>query len=206
MKSRASASTPKLSTFVLLLAAFCGSCSSNVTLSAGRDDAPSLKVDQPFPSAGSIEMQLDVGSYNIRSAANDRIRVTFSGNIGNATAALATNGSHAMLVVKDTPHNNFKATVEVPRTADLVVRHAGGDLDMAAIAGNKDIDSKAGDLTITAGSPNDYSTLDATVKIGDLDGGPFGSADGDLSHHLAWSGHGKYTFRASLGAGDLKLK
>jgi hypothetical protein len=52
---------------------------------------------------------------------------------------------------------------------------------MAGVAGNKDINSKAGDVTITAGSPNDYSTLDATVKIGDLDGGPFGSADGNLS-------------------------
>ena len=65
MKSRASASTPKLSTSVLLLAAFCGSCSSNITLSSGRDDPPSLKGDQPFPSAGSTEMQLDVGTYNI---------------------------------------------------------------------------------------------------------------------------------------------
>jgi hypothetical protein len=187
MKFCASASVPKLNLSVLLLAAFCASCSSNVTLSTGRDDPPSLKADQPFPSAGSIEMQFDAGTYNIRPAGNDRIRVTFSGNSGNATAALAINGSRAMLSVKDTPHNNFKATVEVPGTADLMVRLAGGDLDMSAVVGNKDIDSKAGDVTVTAGSPNDYSTVDATVKIGDLDGGPFGSADGNLSHHLAWS-------------------
>jgi hypothetical protein len=151
-------------------------------------------------------MQLDGGAYTIRPAENDRIRVTFSVNSGDATAALAINGSHATLAVKDTPHNNFKASVEVPGTADLVVRLAGGDLDMAAVVGNKDIDSKAGDVRITAGPPNDYSTVDATVKVGDLHGGPFGSADGNLSHHLAWSGQGKYTLRANLGAGDLRLK
>ena len=94
----------------------------------------------------------------------------------------------------------------MPGTADLVARLAGGDLDIAAVVGNKDIDLKAGDVTISAGPPNDYSIVDATVKVGDLDGGPFGSADGNLSHHLAWSGHGKYTLRANLGAGDLRLR
>ena len=164
MKFHVSASAPKLTTSVLLLTVFCASCSSKITLSTGHDDPPSLKADQPFPSAGSIEMQLDGGTYTIHPAENDRIRVTFSGNSGDATAALAINGSHATLAVKDTPHNNFKATVEVPGTADLVVRLAGGDLDMAAVVGNKDIDSKAGNITITAGSLIDDSTLDATVK------------------------------------------
>jgi hypothetical protein len=172
----------------------------------GPNNPPVLKAEKPFASAGSIEMELDGGNYQVRSAAGDSIRVTFSGNTGNATADLSTNGTHATLAVRDTPHNNFTATIEVPKTSDVVLRLAGGNLEMAAITGNKDIDSKAGNVEITAGSANDYASVDATVKVGNLSGGPFGEPDGSLSHHLAWSGHGKYTLRANLGAGNLELK
>jgi len=203
MKPRANPSTLSRILPAVLFAFFCASCSS---ISSGPGNPPVVKADQPFPSAGSIEMQLDSGDFHIRPADGDRIRVTFSGNTANAAAALAINGAHATLAVNHTPHNNFNATIEVPKTADLVIHFTAGDLDLAPITGNKDIDSKAGDLTIAAGSPNDYASVDATVKVGDLSGGPFGAATGEISHHLAWSGPGKYTLRASLTAGDLNLK
>ena len=185
---------------ILLAAAFCASCSST-----GVNNPAAVKVEKPFAAAGNIEIQLDGGNYEVRPAAGDTIRVTFSGNSGNAIADLSTAGTRATLAIKNTPHNNFKATIEVPKASDLVLRLSGGDLDVGAITGNKDIDSGAGDVGIAA-NPGDYASVDATVKVGDLDGGTFGSADGSLSHHLAWSGHGKYTLRARLGAGDLKLK
>jgi hypothetical protein len=45
MKFCASPSALKLPTAPLLLAAFCASCSSNITLSTGPDYPPSLKAD-----------------------------------------------------------------------------------------------------------------------------------------------------------------
>lgn len=192
-----------LKTAAVILAAVCASCGS---ISTGPNNPPVVKADQPFPAGGNIEMQLDGGNYQVRPADGDRIRVTFSGNTGSAAANLSVTGSHATLAVNNTPHNNFTATIEVPKTTDLVIRLAAGNLEMAAITGSKDVDSKAGNVEIAAGSSNDYASADATVSVGNLDGGPFGEAEGTLSHHLAWSGHGKYTLRASLGAGNLELK
>ena len=168
--------------------------------------APVMKVDKPFTAAGSIEMQLDGGDYIIRASPDERIRVSFGGNTGNAAADLGTSGTHANLVIRDTPHSNFRATVEVPATADLTVHLSGGNLEVAAIAGNKEIDSKAGNVGIAIPNANDYGTVDATVKVGNLNAGPFGDSGSGLSPHLKWSGSGKYTLRASLGAGNLELK
>ena len=189
---------------ILLAAIALASCSSRSEQATVM--APVMKVDKPFAAAGSIEMQLDGGDYIIRASPDERIRVSFAGDTGNAAADLETNGTHANLVIRDTPHGNFRATVEVPATADLTVHLSGGNLEVAAITGNKDIDSKAGNVGIAIPNSNDYGTVDATVKVGNLNAGPFGDSGSGLAPHLKWSGSGKYTLRASLGAGNLELK
>ncbi len=185
---------------VILLALGLASCSST------PDQPQAVKVEQPFAAAGSIEMQLEGGDYVVRAAPDERIRVFFGGNTGNAVAELVTNGTHANLAIRDTPHNNFRATVEVPKAADLVVHLTGGNLEIAAITGNKEIDSKAGNVEISISNPNDYGSVDASVKVGNLGAGPFGDSGSGLSPHLVWSGPGKYGLRANLGAGNLTLK
>jgi hypothetical protein len=183
-----------------LIAVFFSSCAS------APDQPMVVKAEKPFAAGGSIEMQLDGGNYEIRPASADRIRISFGGNTGSATADVTTVGAHANLAIKDTPHNNFKATVEVPQTTDLVLHLTGGNLEMAAITGNKEIDSKAGNVTVAVGDSNDYSTVDASVAVGNLEAGPFGRTDSGVGKHLTWSGRGQYTLHANLGAGNLELK
>jgi hypothetical protein len=190
---------------VILVALGLASCSSK---RHEPDPVPEhiVKVEKPFAAAGSIEMQLESGDYVVRAATDERIRVSFGGNTGNAVAELATNGTHANLTIRDTPHNDFRVTIEVPQVADLAVHLTGGNLQVAAITGNKEIDSKAGNVEISIQSPNDYGTVDAAVTVGNLNGGPFGDSGSGLSPHLKWSGSGKYGLRANLGAGNLQLK
>ena len=183
----------------VLIAVFFSSCAS------APDQPMVVKAEKPFAAGGSIEMQLDGGNYEIRPA-SDRIRISFGGNSGSATADVTTVGAHANLAIKDTPHNNFKATVEVPQTTDLVLHLTGGSLEMAAITGNKEIDSKAGNVTVAVGDSNDYSTVDASVEVGNIEAAPFGRADSGIGKHFTWSGRGKHTLHANLGAGNLQLK
>jgi hypothetical protein len=165
-----------------------------------------MKGEKPFAAAGSIEMQLGSGDYLIRAASDELIRVSFGGNTGNAVAELATNGTHANLAIRDTPHNDFRVTILVPQVADLAVHLTGGNLQIEAITGNKEIESKAGNVGISIQNPNDYRSVDASVTVGNLNGGPFGDSGSGLSPHLKWSGSGKYGLRANLGAGNLELK
>ena len=191
------------SNLILLAAITLVSCSSGPERNTVT--APVVKADKPFAAGGSIEMQLGGGDYTIRASPDEHVRVSFSGNIGNATADLETTGTHANLAIRDTPNSNFQATVAVPATTNLTIHLAAGHLELGAITGDKDIDSKAGNVEIAIPNANDYGTVDATVTAGNLSGGPFGESGSGLSPHLKWSGSGKYTLRAKLGAGNLEL-
>jgi hypothetical protein len=169
------------------------------------ETAPSRVADKPFVAAGKINIALDGGGYEIKTAADNHIRVAVSGNTGDTKVDVAVDGSSADVKIKNTPHNNFRAIVEVPATADLVVRLSGGELKIAAITGNKDVESYAGNVQIAVGDPNDYASVDAAVKAGDLDASPFGGSKSGLLQDFNWSGKGKYTLRAHLGAGNLVL-
>jgi hypothetical protein len=163
-----------------------------------------------FVSGGRIDMQLGGGSYTIRPASDTHIRVTIGSDSGRARVALTTNATRATVSVTDTPSENFQATIEVPKVSDLIVRLSGGNLVLSGITGNKDIDSVAGNTEISIGDPNEYASMEATVKAGDLNVGAFSGARTEdsfgLLHRATWSGKGRYTLRANLGAGNLVLR
>src|SRR5262249_17941597 len=151
-----------------------------------------------FVSAGKITMDLDGGSYVVRAAADNHIRVTLTGNTGNTRSDVTARATDASVQVTDTPRN-FRATIEVPSAADLVVHFKGGELVMEPITGNKDVQSYGGDIRIGVGNPDDYSSVDASVKAGEIDASAFGGSKSGLLPHFTWSGHGKYSLRADLG-------
>jgi hypothetical protein len=78
-------------------------------------------------------------------------------------------------------------------------------LTITGVSGNKDVDSYAGNVTIAV-DPNEYASVDTSVKAGDLNARPFAVMKSGLLQSFKWSGKGKYTLRAWLGAGNLELK
>ena len=170
--------------------------------------AQTKTADKAFVTGGKVDIHLDAGDYEVRAASDNHVRVTMTGRTGNATVDVAVAGARADVTVKDTSHTNFKCVIEVPKVSDVAIRLSAGDLDVQEIAGSKDIESTAGDVRIVVGKSDDYGKVDASVKVGDLSPGPFGGSkkEGLISQSVSWSGKGKYTLRASLGAGDLKLK
>jgi hypothetical protein len=163
-------------------------------------------TDKSFAAGGKVSMQLESGNYTVRAAADNHIRVTLGSNVGNSKVEVHTTGTQANVAVKDTPHNNFQATIEVPKTSDVTIRLTAGNLTMEAITGNKDIESTAGNVEIAVGDPKDYASVDASNKAGDINASAFGGSKSGLFPHFTWSGSGKYTIRASLGAGNLTLR
>jgi hypothetical protein len=191
-------------------AAACGGSESPRTETATpppsqTNDAAKV-TEKPFLSGGKIEMQLGGGSYTIRPGDGDAIRVTLGGNVGATNVDVTTTDTQATVTVKDTPHNNFQATIDVPPRADLVIRLAAGDLKVESISGSKDVESMAGNVDIVTGDSKDYASVDASVRAGDLNAGPFGESQSGLFRSFTWSGNGKYTLRARLTAGNLTLR
>lgn len=175
-----------------------------VSLSAQNPGSP---AEKDFVSGGKIEMTLESGDYHIRASSDDRIHVRWNeASAKGVRVKLTANGKSAELHVENTPHNNFHATIEVPAVTDVRVRLTAGNLEMAPIKGDKDIEANAGDLNISVGSSNDWDEVDASVTAGDLHAPAFHAAKGGLFRSLKWKGPGKYRLHVHLTAGDIRLR
>jgi hypothetical protein len=189
---------------IVAAASLCAFACGPMDTRSTRTGAP-LTAEKPFAAGGRIEMQLESGNYEIHAAAGNRVRIATDEHIGDASVEVTTEGTRATVQTKNTP-NQFRATIEVPVAADLVVHLTAGNLDIDAIAGSKDISSNAGNIKIAVGNADDYASVDATLKAGDIDASAFGGSKSGLMPHFTWSGPGKRTIRADLGAGNLVLR
>lgn len=179
-----------------------------MALLAAAADQP--VVEKAFPSGGRVRMTLEAGAYTIRAAQSDVIRVTWDPTSYEGKeqvhVAVDLNGDDAKVRVENTPHNNFRATIEVPYHSDLHIRLTAGDLNVQDISGSKDIESRAGDMNIDIVEPNDYGKVDASVVAGDLNASAFNVTKGGLFRSFDWHGPGKNRLHAHLLAGDLNLR
>ena len=164
-------------------------------------------AEKDFVSGGKVEMTLESGDYNIRASSDNRIHVRWNeASAKGVRVKLTTNGKSADVRVENTPHDNFHATIEVPALADLRVRLTAGNLEMAGIKGDKDIELNAGNLNISVGNSSDWGDVDASVTAGDIHAPAFQAAKGGLFRSFNWKGPGKYRLHVHLMAGDLNLR
>jgi hypothetical protein len=168
-----------------------------------------VAVDKPFPKAGTIKMTLAAGDYRISGRSDDRIRVSWRADrseqgrnvradleIRDKTAVLTTGGFR----------NGIHFTIDVPARSDIEIDLTAGDLEVRGVEGSKRVESWAGDVSIDVGQPEQYRTVEASVRAGDLRAEPFKVNKGGLMRSFTWTGKGQYSLKAKLFAGDLTLR
>jgi hypothetical protein len=161
-------------------------------------------AEKDFVSGGKVRITLESGDYDIRASADNRIHVRWN-QATRTRVKLTTNGNSADLRVENTP-NNFHATIEVPALTDLRIRLTAGNLAVAGIKGDKDIEANAGNLNISVGSSSDWGDVDASVTAGDINASPFRESRGGLFRSFHWQGPGKYRLHVHVMAGDVNLR
>src|SRR4051812_15376602 len=190
---------------IILVAVLAGAIAARAA-----DKGASNRAEQPFSNNGHIRMELGGGDYEIRPGAADKIVVTYNTERPEQMKDVEVKfvgGRDSTKLKVHGPHNNFKAVIEVPPVSDLHVRLLAGDLRLLeGVQGNKDVESHAGDLTINVGNAQDYGSVDASVRAGDLNAPAFRVSKGGLFRSFSQQGPGKYRLHAHLGAGDLVLK
>ncbi|HEX4348497.1 MAG TPA: hypothetical protein VHZ73_13055 [Vicinamibacterales bacterium] len=174
-------------------------------IDSGPDDPPRT-TEQPFAEGGTIDVQIDKGDCDITNNAAAAIRVTLSGHVRLAISDITLNGPRATVTVRQAPQNKFHCTVDVPKAEELTVTMGGGDLRVGDIATRTDVQTGAGDTDIIVGTASDYASVEAVVGAGDLAAGPFGGGQSGIAPKFNWTGPGKRTLVAHLGAGDLRLR
>jgi hypothetical protein len=155
-------------------------------------------------------LHLHDGDVRVVGSDSEKISIHVEGKNAeqarNIKIQLKRQGSAVDLKLSHVPKKELQVTIEIPRSTNLYARMRGGDLCVQGVVGDKDLELTAGDLTIQVGSPEDYSHIDLSVRVGDIRGSQFGDPKGWLGNSVRRNGTGKYRLHAHVMAGDLVLK
>ncbi len=163
-------------------------------------------VEAKFASGGRVRMDLCSSGIELIGTDQPRLRVSYHPERADVKVRIQASGDRADLQITNCPRNNFRATIEVPKSSDLYVRMFAGQLSVREITGDKDVVLHFGQLNMDIGKPEDYARVDASVNSGQLDVSPFGVSKGGLFRSFDQSGPGKYRVYAHVGAGQLELR
>ena len=176
---------------------------------SAQDSTRSGSLERPFVSDGRVTMDLVAADYKVISSPDNRVRIDWSVRDADALRNVRTTAEvhdKEVRVGTNGPKNqNLKFTIQVPRQSDLYIRLSAGDLTIEGIRGNKDVELRAGDLTIDVGSADDYKNVDAGLWAGDLNASAFNIVKEGLFRSFEWTGKGAYRLHAHLMAGDMRL-
>lgn len=170
----------------------------------------SATISQKFISGGTIRLHLEAGGYTISPVDSETITVTCEhrseDKLKQVHVAIKPVGTTADVYVRNTPNNNFTATIEIPRRSNLWAHLTAGEITVGTIEGDKDIELNAGSLVVDIPRPQDYGLREASVTTGSISAPAFEENRDGLFRSFRQHGPGKYRLHARVLAGEIKLR
>jgi len=171
--------------------------------------APAGSAQQGFISGGTIRLHLEAGGYTISPADSERIVVTCHARteeqLRHIKVEIKRMAASADIYISDTPNNNFRGIVEVPRRSNLWVRLSAGELVIGNVEGDKDLEVRAGRIQVDVPHSEQYGHRDASVLTGSIEASAFDISKGGLFRSFDQHGPGKYRLHAHVMAGEIDL-
>jgi len=185
-----------------------------VSLSAGSLSGQDIRIEKThaspveakFPANGRIRMDLCSAGIDVIGKDEGVLRFAADPTRGNTRVSIRVFGDRADVRVSDCPNNNYRVTIEVPKSSALYIRMFAGELNVNDVVGDKDVVLHFGELNIDVGKAEDYRHVEASVNSGDLEAAAFNVSKGGLFRSFDRSGPGKYRVHAHVGAGQLDLR
>jgi hypothetical protein len=167
-------------------------------------------TQQKFISGGTIRLHLEAGGYTVTSGDSENIVVTCVARteeqLKRVKVEIKPTAESADVYVSETPHNNFQATIEVPRHSNLWARLSAGELDIKSVEGDKNVEVRAGRIQIDIPHPEQYGHRDASVMTGSIESSAFDVSKGGLFRSFEQQGPGKYRLHAHVMTGEIDLR
>jgi hypothetical protein len=178
-------------------------------MAAGPGTLNQPQAKQPFAPGGCIRLHLSPGGYTITNTDADAIQVTYQtpnpDQFKKVKVKIEAGASTADITVSNTPHNNFQATIEIPRRSNLHVRMFAGEVVIDGVEGDKDVEVSAGRIEIKIPHPEEYGRRDASVHAGSIEASAFNISKGGLFRSFTQKGAGKYRLHAHVATGEIDL-
>ena len=134
-------------------------------------------------------------------------RLDRSDEAGDVQLIFSNSRNAPQLRVTGGPTSNVHIHIEVPQRTDLTLRMFAGALRVRKVTGNKDLELTAGEIRVSPVLPADYSSVDATVRIGDVQVPSMNVSKGGLFRNVSKENTlGKYALRAHITTGSIRLE
>jgi hypothetical protein len=162
-----------------------------------------------FVSGGTIRLHLEAGGYTVTSGDSENIIVTCRAQeeqLKRVKVEIKVTAVSADIYISDTPHSNFRATIEVPRYSNLWARLSAGELIIESVDGDKNVEVRAGRIQIDIPHPELYGHRDASIMTGSIESSAFDVSKGGLFRSFDQQGPGKYRLHAHLMTGEIDLR
>ena len=198
-----------MKTALLSVVAAISTLAVSTSASPGFQSTFGQPVDKPFARGGTIRMKLAAGDYKIEGSKDEKIRVEWRADraeqAANLKAEAEIRGTTAIISTSGFK-NGIHFTIAIPARSDIDIDLSAGDLDVRGIEGNKRVESWAGDVDVEVGRTEQYGSVEASVRAGDLNARAFNVSKGGLMRSFSWKGKGPYSLAVKLFAGDLTLR
>jgi hypothetical protein len=169
---------------------------------------PHMEFD--CPSNVPLHLHVRSGEILIVGTDDDKITVDLAGKnadkIQDVKGRLSVANNVAELHLTGGPKNDLQIIIHVPKNSDLTARISAGDVNVQNVTGNKDVELRAGELTIAVDKPEDYGHIDMSVNAGEVDAEIFGDSKGGLFRTISRDTAGKYRLHAHVGTGQLNIR
>jgi hypothetical protein len=174
------------------------------------ENAVQHSARQKFISGGTIRLHLQAGGYTVIPGDSENIIVTCRAQteeqLNRVKLGIKPTAASADIYVSETPHNNFQATIEVPRRSNLWARLSAGELKIQGVEGDKNVEVRAGRIQIGIPHPELYGHRDASVMAGSIESPAFGVSKGGLFRSFDQQGPGNYRLHATVMTGEIDLR
>jgi DUF4097 and DUF4098 domain-containing protein YvlB len=125
------------------------------------------------------------------------IRIRFQGNQDHETLTVAGDSHKG---------NNVTLRIEVPRKTSLRVEMSAGEVKVEEIAGDKEINLYAGQITISSTRAWDYRKVDVSVTIGEVNAPVYGAQKGGFFRGITKeNANGEFSLHAHVLTGQIDL-
>jgi len=154
-----------------------------------------------------LKLELGAGIYQIQAGISDKIVVVYhtgtTRQLRRVKVSLTPGTQEDVLKIRSS--TDFQATIEVPKSVGLSANLRTGTLEVKGVEGNKNFDVGTGMLKVDMVRQDHYASIDASVKIGQVDGGALGRFYSVGGSSLRKQGPGKYLLHAHVKVGNVLL-
>lgn len=179
---------------------------------ARADDSGTCAAPFSVPAEAGMRLQIGTRSAEIEVQGTDgqqlRISCTLddTARAGEVRFRFHRTGVFGELAISGGPQGNVHLRIEVPHQTHLKLRIPAGEVRINNLAGDKDIDAKAGEIVVTGVNPQQYRFVRASVQIGEVRAPAFGADKGGFFRTLERSSRdGLYRLDAHVITGSIQL-